>query len=170
MKSRLDKSPLCFLFCLMWFNLCSKFSECYKYKALWGFTVLFYGTETCQPQRSFHTYICRRPRFPSQGPCASALFTVCLKEFKHEFLLPPIERWLLIKKMTEKRWKGRWKEKQEGPMGGTYMSCLTFQLVTDQWKKQFFSKMYGWHLEDVVIIHSQSVQSNIQQLIPIRSI
>lgn len=66
--------------------------------------------------------------------------------------------------------KREMERKAGGTMGGTYMSCLTFQLVTDQWKKQFFSKMYGWHLEDAVIIHSQSVQSNIQQLIPIRSI
>lgn len=55
-------------------------------------------------------------------------------------------------------------------MGGAYMSCLTFQLVTYQGKKQFFSEMYGWHLEDAVIIHSPPVQSNIQHLIPIWSI
>ena len=55
-------------------------------------------------------------------------------------------------------------------MGGTYMSCLTSQLVNYQGKKLFFNEMCGWHLEDAVIIHSQSVQSNIQQLIPIRSI
>ena len=55
-------------------------------------------------------------------------------------------------------------------MGGTYMSCLTSQLVNYQGKKLFFNDMYGWHWEDVVIIYYQSVQSNIQQLIPIRSI
>lgn len=43
-------------------------------------------------------------------------------------------------------------------MGRTYMSRLTSQLVTYQGKKQFFNEMYGWHLEDAVIIHSQSVQ------------
>lgn len=62
-------------------------------------------------------------------------------------------------------------ERRTGGAGGRNL-CVLFNLPISHLleRKQSFNEMYGQHLEGAIIIHSQFVQSNIHQLIPIRSI